>query len=125
VGFGRILVVEDPLVRRLIDGILTRGGYTVVEAEPRRALELLEDETGNIALLITNAPELFLDCAQEVALLYVASFPEPQWVERFSRCRTLHKPFPPQKLLVLTRELLESSGGNGTRAVAPNSGAAF
>ena len=104
----RILVVEDPLVRRLIDGILTRGGYTVVEAEPRRALQLLQQGTEEIGLLVTDTPELFLDSAQQVALLYVTAFPEQQWVEKFSRCRVLPKPFPPQKLLALAKELLET-----------------
>ena len=108
-GVQRILVVEDPLVRRLIDGILTRGGYTVVEAEPRRALELLQQGTEEIALLVTNTPGLFLDWAQQVALLYVAAFPEPQWAEKFPRCRVLPKPFAPQKLLALARELLNAA----------------
>jgi len=106
VGFGRILVVEDPLVRKLIDEILTRGGYAVVEAEPRPALDLLRDQTDKVALLVTNTPGAFLDYAQQVALLYVATFPEPRWAEKFPRCRGLPKPFSPQKLLLLTRELL-------------------
>ena len=105
----RVLVVEDPLVRRLIDGILTRGGYTVVEAEPRRALTLLQQATEEIGLLVTNTPELFLDSAQQVALLYVAAFPEQQWAEKFPRCRVLPKPFPPQKLLALAQELLKTA----------------
>lgn len=105
-GFGRILVVEDPLVRKLIYGILTRGGYTVVEAEPFHALELLRQEAVSVALLVTNRPDLFLDSARAVALIYVSAFPEPRWVERFPRCRTLPKPFSPQQLLLLTRELL-------------------
>ena len=78
----------------------------MVEAEPRRALQLLQDGMGEIALLVTNAPELFLDSAQTVALLYVTSFAQPQWARKFPRCRILSKPFPPQKLLVLTEELL-------------------
>ena len=112
-GLARILVVEDPLIRRLIDGILTRGGYAVVEAEPRRALELLQDETERFEVLVTNAPELFVDCGPKVALLYVTSFPEPQWAEKFARCRILPKPFPPHQLLGLTQELLAVEQASG------------
>ena len=106
-GPGRILVVEDPLVRRLIDDILTRVGYTVVEADPEHARELLADKTEKIALLVTNTPERFADYAQAVPLLYVSAFPEPRTARQFPRCRALAKPFAPLTLLALARELLE------------------
>lgn len=104
----RILAVEDPLVGRLIHGILTRDGYTVVEAEPWRAFELLRDPEEKFAVLITNQPYLFLEFAGSIAVLYVAASPNPEWVARFPRCRALHKPFRPQELIELTRELLGS-----------------
>jgi len=99
--------VEDPLVRRLIGGILTRDGYTAVEAGPGHALKLLEDAGANIALLVTNTPELFADYAARLALLYVSSYPEDRWSKQFARCRVLSKPFLPHKLVALTHELLE------------------
>lgn len=105
----RVLVVEDPLVRRLIHGILTRGGYTVVQAEPRLAFELLRDPAEKFALLITNQPYLFFDFAASIPVLYVAAAPEPAWIVRLPRCRALHKPFRPQELIELTRELVDSS----------------
>jgi DNA-binding response OmpR family regulator len=105
----RVLVVEDPLVRRLIHGILTRGGYTVEQAEPRRALELLRDPAQKFDLLITNVPQLFVEFASCLPVLYVAASPDAEWVATFARCRALHKPFHPLELVELTRELLENS----------------
>jgi DNA-binding response OmpR family regulator len=106
---GKVLVVEDPLVRRLIDGILTRAGYSVVEAEPGHARKILADRAENIALLVTNIPEFFLDYAGSVALLYVCTTLEEQWVTRFARYRCLAKPFLPHELVDLTRELFQVS----------------
>ena len=102
----RVLVVEDPLVRRLIHGILTRGGYTVVQAELWRAFELLSDPGEAFALLITNQPYLFLEFAGNISVLYVAAVPDAEWAAKLPRCRTLHKPFRPQELLELTGKLL-------------------
>jgi hypothetical protein len=105
---GRVIIVEDPLVRRLIEGILARDGIAVMHAEPRRALALLE-EPNDFALLITNAPQLFADRGLDIALLYLAAYPDPHWLAKFPRCRALSKPFRSQELLELTRELLQTS----------------
>lgn len=105
----RVLVVEDPLVRRLIHGILTRAGYTVVQAEPWRAFELLRDPVETFALLITNQPYLFLDFTRNMPVLYVAATPDPEWVAILPNCRSLHKPFRPQELIGLTREMLSEA----------------
>jgi CheY-like chemotaxis protein len=102
----RVLVVEDPLVRRLIDGILTRGGFVVTQAEPQRALELLEEYKEEFALVVTNVPELFLEHSSKFALIYVAASPDPQWVEKCAFCRSLAKPFHPNLLLSLANEML-------------------
>jgi hypothetical protein len=104
---GRVLIVEDLLVRRLIEGILARGGIAAVHAEPRRALALLE-EPNDFALLITNSPQWFAGHGTDIPLLYLAASPDPEWLAKFRRCRALNKPFHPQELLELTRELLQT-----------------
>ena len=35
---GSALIVEDPMIRRFVGGILKRNGYLVVEAELEEAL---------------------------------------------------------------------------------------
>jgi len=95
---GQVLIVEDPLVRRLIGGILKRSGFSVIEAGTVRAIEMLEGEKEEVALLVTNVPEHFLKWSQTVALVYVASFPDPSKAGKFRRCRMLPKPFHPQAL---------------------------
>lgn len=97
------------MVRKLIAGILTRGGYAVVEAELGRARELLRDKAEDMVLLVTDAPEFFLDYARQVPLVYLGTFPQVQWAEKFPRCRFLSKPFPPERLLVVTHELLDAA----------------
>jgi DNA-binding response OmpR family regulator len=102
----RVLVVEDPLVGRLVDGILTRGGFEVVQADPQGALELMQDPSEKFSLVVTNTPDLFLNRASEFALLYLAASPDPQWIVRCPRCRALAKPFHPKDLLALALELV-------------------
>ena len=92
-----------------MQGILTRGGYAVVEAEPWRAVELLRDPGEKFAVLITNQPYLFLDFAVSVPVLYIAATPDPEWTAKFAVCRALRKPFHPHELLDLTSQLLEKS----------------
>ena len=100
-----ILVVEDPLVRKLIAGILTREGYRVAEDETPRAVERLQDEPQSFGLLITNKPASFLDFAETIPLIYVAAAPDPELARRFRHCAVLSKPFHPRRLVELTREL--------------------
>jgi len=106
----RVLVVEDPLVRRLIDGILTRGGFEVMQAEPQHALQLLAEQKEEFALVVTNAPQLFLTRPCNFALLYVAASPDPDWPRKCPRCRALRKPFHPKALLDLALELVAPQG---------------
>jgi len=106
---GRVLIVEDPLVRRLIEGILVRDGFAVKQAESQCALGLLDDPQHRFALLITNEPQLFADRGLDLPVLYVAASPDPQWLLKFPRCRALQKPFRPRQLLDLAHELVEAS----------------
>ena len=108
-GSGRVLVVEDPLVRRLIEGIFVRAGFAVTQAEPQRALALLDDTQRHFELLITNVPELFADRGFDLPVLYIAASPDPQWLLKFPLCRALQKPFHPRQLLDLAHELLVAS----------------
>ncbi len=112
----RALVVEDPLVRKLIDGILTRGGFEVVQAEPQHALQLLAEQKDEFALVVTNAPQLFLSGPCSFALLYVAASPDPEWPRKCSRCRALRKPFHPNQLLTLALELVTEQGDVATNS---------
>jgi DNA-binding response OmpR family regulator len=103
---AKILIVEDPLVGRMIDGIVSRDGYTAIQAEGKRATDLLNDETAEIGLLVTNNPAQFPPASRNVPLLYVAASPEPERAAMFAHCRTLTKPFRPRDLLALTHDLL-------------------
>jgi DNA-binding response OmpR family regulator len=110
---GRVLIAEDPLVRKLIAGILAREGIAATQAEPQRAPTLLDEPHHGFTLLITNAPYLFADRGLDVPLLYLAAAPDLQWLAKFPRSRALHKPFRPHELVAVVRELLE-----GGRAAA-------
>ncbi len=107
---GSALIVEDPLIRRFVGGILKREGYAVVEAELDEALRTLRDEPGAITLLITNVPGHFLEFAETVPLIYDAAFPDPALADCFRRCRTLRKPFRPGELASCAAELALPTG---------------
>jgi CheY-like chemotaxis protein len=106
---GQVLIVEDPLVRRLIGGILRRAGFNVIEAGILRAIEMLDGGSEDVALLVTNAPEHFLKWSQTLALVYVAASPDPWKAEKFRRCRMLHKPFHPEALADAANAVLEAA----------------
>ena len=100
---GEILVVEDPMIQRLIDGILSRHGYPVTSLTMLQALEHVRH--GGRFILITNIPTAFLDVAEAVSLLYIASLPDRQLAARFPRHRCLSKPFHPLDLVSAVRDL--------------------
>ncbi len=102
---GCVLIVEDPLVRRFVGGILKRQGYVVLEAELADALRTLRDGLRAVSLLITNVPAHFFEFAETLPLIYVAAFPDPELADRFRRCRTLRKPFRPGELTAHAAEL--------------------
>jgi hypothetical protein len=102
------LVVEDPLVSRLIGGILKRAGYCVTEADTRRGVEQLRDWPDRYNLLITNTPGAFLEFAERVPLIYVAANPDEDLAARFSHCVPLTKPFLPVRLLEVAGHLVDS-----------------
>jgi len=102
---GTILIVEDPLIQRLIGGILVRAGYRVVESEIAAAAALLRTARSQYRLLITNKPAEFLEFASAVPLLYVAACPDRELARRFARWAVMRKPFHPEQLLALAMEL--------------------
>ena len=100
-----VLVVEEPAIRKLIGGILKRGGYRVTEADPNHGLDCLRNKTESFTLLVTNSPEGFLEFAKTVPVIYVAAMPDPELAQRFRHCAMLPKPFVPHRLIELAGEL--------------------
>jgi len=107
-ALGCALIVDDPIIRRFVGGILKREGYTVAEAELEEALRTLRDAPGAVSLLITNGPAHFLEFAESLPLIYVAAFPDPALASRFRHCRTLRKPFCPGDLVLCAAELAQA-----------------
>lgn len=105
IAHGCALIVEDPMIRRFVGGILKREAYLVVEAELGEALRILRDGPSAVSLLVTNAPGYFFEFAETLPLIYVATSPDPALANRFRRCRTLRKPFRPGELVECAAEL--------------------
>jgi hypothetical protein len=102
-----IVVVEDPQIQRLIQGLLGRSGLQACIAERNYRQRLLEGSPLP-GVLITNQPSLFLAFADEVPLLYIAAMPDTQLASMFRRCRVLRKPFQASDLLASVDQLLNA-----------------
>ena len=100
-----ILIIEDPLIRKLIAGILTRAGYRITESDQPEGVEKLRKQPRDFCLLITNRPQDFLEFAETVPLLYIAAMPDLELASRFRRCGVLRKHFHPVKMLELATAL--------------------
>ena len=92
-----IILVEDPFIRSYLRFVLQRRGFSVVESDAIHACEMANSNDG--VLVITNAPEPFLPCADKLALVYIAAAPDMELAARFPRCRVVRKPFPPEALV--------------------------
>jgi CheY-like chemotaxis protein len=103
---GEILVVEDPMIGKLVRGILRRFGYTVSVCDIPETLARMR--SGNRVMVITNTPAPFLEFAGAVPLLYLGASPDPDLAGHFQRCYTLAKPFHPRDLLNAVRQLAEA-----------------
>jgi hypothetical protein len=88
--------------------VLQRHGHEVVIDEATHASELLLHGDVAADLVITNQPDLFLDLAGRVRLLYIAAVPDIDLASRFSRCRVLRKPFRNDDLLSAVEDLAHS-----------------
>jgi hypothetical protein len=100
-----ILIAEDPFVSSFLRTVLQRQGHKVVIAEARNAGELLRRRSIAPNVVITNRPEVFLEFAGSVHLLYLAAAPDARLASQFLNCRVLRKPFLNGDLLEAVEEL--------------------
>src|ERR1700744_2289733 len=98
-----VIVVEDPMIQKLVHGILSRHGYSVEAVGASEASRRMRENSD--ILLVTNNPRLFLDFADIPPLLYVAAMPDSSLITSFRHCQVLMKPFHPKNLLAAVREL--------------------
>jgi len=103
---GTVIIVEDPLVSKLLRTVLQRHGYPVKLASPQEAAWLLADSGANIGALLTNTPGMFLEFSQRVPLLYLTSSPDVLFEAAFHSCRVVRKPFAPEELILALHELM-------------------
>ena len=80
---------------------------------------MLGSGESGVNLLISNAPEEFLEVAERIPLVYLSSTPDPSVAARFRACRTVRKPFRAQTLLEAIEELTGAAGGTGASACQP------
>ena len=121
-GSETTLVVEDDeTVRLLISRVLTRQGYTVLEArDSREALAYCETTNQPIDLLLTdvvlpgtNGHDLaarFLDARPDVPVIYMSGYLDDSVValrDLGPDVALVHKPFTPTTLANKVREMLD------------------
>jgi len=100
-----VLVVEDPFVSAFLRTVLQRHGHKVVLAEACRARDLLLHESFMPDVIVSNRPEIFLEFAGAVHLLYIAAAPDGGLAAQFPHCRVLRKPFRNEDLLEAVESL--------------------
>jgi len=121
-GFETVLVAEDDAsVRRLVNRILRRAGYRVLQAEnARQAVEVISENDGRVDLLLTDVvmphaggEELFeavRDRWPGVRVLYMSGYTDNPVVRREAEDPNgayLAKPFAPEALLTKVRRVLD------------------
>jgi two-component system cell cycle sensor histidine kinase/response regulator CckA len=121
-GNETILVVEDEAgVRNLVSHVLRRNGYTVLEASHgEEALTLIEHYSGTIDLLVTDMVMPLMSGRQladrmsakqpKMRVIYMSGYVHPEGDQpRNSNGRRafLQKPFKPDVLATLVREVLD------------------
>lgn len=102
---GSVVVVEDPLVSKLVRAVLEKRGYTVKLAGVSEAAALLMSPESRVGVLVTNAPDTFLQFADRVPLVYLTSAPNLLLEAAFRACRVVVKPFVPSDLVRAVTEL--------------------
>lgn len=118
-----LLAEDDQAVRQLVQKVLQRGGYTVLEAvDGDQAIQLCRNHPGQIHLLITDVvmPRMSgMDLARQIRalrpdlrVLFVSGYTESGVRRRGVPDPTmivLQKPFEPEALLRRVRDLLGGS----------------
>lgn len=104
-----ILVAEDPFVSSFLRTVLQRHGHTVVIADAARVSDLLQRDSVSADVVITNRPDLFLEFAPRIHLLYIAATPDFDLASQFPMCRVLRKPFRNDELLEAVDDLAQSA----------------
>ncbi|MBA3348180.1 MAG: PAS domain S-box protein [Actinobacteria bacterium] len=120
-GAETILLVEDEdMIRSLVRDVLTRSGYTVLDAPSGdAALELLGASEATIDLLVTDVvmpgmsgpalAELVVGERPDVRVLFMSGYTnEPEAVGGSPDSAFIAKPFAPQALVAKIRDVLET-----------------
>ena len=122
-GSETILLVEDELeVRALAAAILTRLGYTCLEAHSgAKALELWHQHKTNIDLILTDiimpdglsgrdlAEKIWIEQPNQ-KILFTSGYPKDTFGDNFALregVNFLQKPYPPQHLAQVVRDCLD------------------
>ncbi len=114
-GRDLVLVEDEPLVRELLEGILTRAGYRV-RAMPS-AEDTLEADLGRLDALVTDVrlpgmsgPELADQLGQRYAglrVVFTSGYQREELAHELGdEVRFLHKPFAPSQMLGALADLL-------------------
>jgi CheY-like chemotaxis protein len=121
-GSETILVVEDELVvRRALTRLLTRGGYTVLEAENgERALSLFREKADEVDLVLSdvvmpgmNGPETVKELRRlkpETKVLFMTGYTDDTTIRHSvsrEEVELITKPFSREGLLTRVRRVLE------------------
>ena len=118
-GSETVLLVEDaPMIRRLAREIMTRAGYTVIEAgDAIQALSLAEAHAGRINMLVTDlimpgpsGVDLAeqLTTIRDVRVLFMSGYTDNAIVRNgllAEGASFLQKPFTPEELLRKMRQV--------------------
>jgi two-component system cell cycle sensor histidine kinase/response regulator CckA len=122
-GSETVLLVEDePMLRELMEMILTEAGYTILAAgSPTEALALAEGREGGIDLLISDVvmprmsgPELaerLVERRPDLRVLYVSGYPDETLGKHGvapRRITLIEKPFRDSDLRAKVREVLDA-----------------
>jgi len=119
-GSGTILVVEDePMVRALIKGVLTKHGYKVIDmALATEALAISADVLDSIDLLLTDISmpggvsgidlaRQFKTTKNDLKVIYISGFPITlDMTELVEGINFIRKPFQPEELLDIIKNML-------------------